>query len=1818
MKKTVLLSLLVLLIGSFSFAQTTTETISATYSAGDIGTSHLFRYDGDSSPCPGQLNVAVPDGAIVLYVDVTYDMTSVSPQRRNQQRSQLWCTSTGGTKEPQVYNGSGYSAGTYSYSRTGLDIAFGLQPQNGEGLDFELHAGTSYYSAPDECSIDYTKVDDGTWTITVEYLPAGSPGFPGNPSPADEAMLVSLNPTLTWDFGTNTETYDLYFGTDNPPTTIVVPDGSTNGQSSGSYTPATLDYGTEYFWKVVCKNTTNDNPGTVWSFNTRCDTPAYPYDENFDGVTAPDLPNCWVPTISSSSEYSKVVTKSSSKSRSYPNYVVFAADVDPNPDLILVLPEVDNISDMMLSLYGMNDVDWNTNQPYQYPFEIGTMSDPFDASTFTAFDTYIPGGEWTLKEVYFYNYTGTDTYIAIKGIVPQYGQMYLDDVTLDLIPDCMKPLDLTLDTITATTATISWTDILGSPGEWQLEYDTTGFQLGTGTQVIVNSNPATITDLLDGAYYDVYARAICSVGDTSAWSWPITILTDCLPKDIPIYEDFGARPPYPLEPELPVCWYTVEESASNNATIKLTYSASYTGYSGEGIEYNARNDETSQLILVSPEIEPVISTLQTSFWAKKATTGAGTADGIIVGTMSDPLDYTTFTPFDTIREMTTDWMYYTVYFVNYTGTDAYIAWRHNSEEYSDIKIYLDDIAIEELPSCIVPVNADVLSVSQETADIYWEDLNGATAWTIKVGDPGFDPDNDPSLSYPHFNSNPNGSETFTIPDLTSTTSYDCYIRTSCGGGDVSDWTGPLSFTTSYDQIQLPFYEDFESGMGMTANDDNNNVDWVINTNYYVSGSQCIYNDYTGNNDNVLYVTGSFDLTNRDNMMLSFNHIAKTDGGYDHCYVEISTDGGYSYEFLPLSTYMGQNGYRFSGYNPIGPSFDEDSYSDWGTGYQTPTNNWWKKEYFDLSDYNMYDNVSIRFRISTNGYGNKYGWLIDDIEIGESTPPEFSVDPLSITETLNDNETANINMNLGNAGGFPTNFTATVVYDEDILFDEGFDNGIPATWSVVNNGTSDTTWRMNTAYQTFYTFDGTPFAFCNGQKPAGEYEPRVDADLMSPVLDASAYLNKGLRLEFDQAFSAYWQAGDTARVYVYDGTKWVMIYEAHATDGKLGYNSNGVHKAYDVSAYANENFQVRFNYVVASGSKGYYFAVDNVRLRASDQALGWLTVDGAEYIDGVVLPDTDNSPTVLDVMLNPHGIRSGTYTADIELTSDDPNNAQVTVPVTLTVIQVPYTISFWCEDQNGNPLEGVDVTIDDETVTSDASGLSLFTDYVYGNYDYTAVKSGYGTVEGAVLVDGADVDETVVMLTAYDISFWCVDEDNNPLSDVDVVIGNDTVTSDASGLALFTDYIPGDYNYTAVNPNYVTATGTVTVVDADVDETVVMLSGFDISFWCVDEDANPMAGVEVTIGDETVTSDANGLALFTANLPGDYDYTADKYAYWPVTGTVTVTDADVDVDVVMVLQRFDISFWCQDVDDNPVSGVEITIDGVTVTSNYDGLALFEDYPVGDYDYEAQKEGYMPVSGSVSVVDQDVNVDVTMFMITYSISFWCTDENGDPLEGVDVTIDEETVTSDADGLALFQGVEPGYYYYTAMKPGYQNMSGTVNIIDENAEIDITMLYELYTVTFHVMDMENNPLEGAEVEFNDNTATTGADGIAAFDDVIIGSYDYMVTKEGYEPAEGVVDVVNGDVDVPVSMEILAGIVDNSLENVRIYPNPARHMVNIDNAANSSMRMISQYGKTVMIKDLEEAHATISVASFPAGIYYVILSNDKNTHSYKLLISK
>jgi bacillolysin len=86
------------------------------------------------------------------------------------------------------------------------------------------------------------------------------PGAPGTPSPVDTATDVSTSATLTWS-ATDATTYDLAFGTVNPPATIAI------GLSTASYAPA-LAGSTTYYWQVLARNPSGSTAGPVWSFTT--------------------------------------------------------------------------------------------------------------------------------------------------------------------------------------------------------------------------------------------------------------------------------------------------------------------------------------------------------------------------------------------------------------------------------------------------------------------------------------------------------------------------------------------------------------------------------------------------------------------------------------------------------------------------------------------------------------------------------------------------------------------------------------------------------------------------------------------------------------------------------------------------------------------------------------------------------------------------------------------------------------------------------------------------------------------------------------------------------------------------------------------------------------------------------------------------------------------------------------------------------------------------------------------------------------------------------------------------------------------------------------------------------------------------------------------------------------------------------------------------------------------------------------------------------------------------------------------------------------
>ncbi len=132
-----------------------------------------------------------------------------------------------------------------------------------------LNQGSIYYI----CVEGYSS-NNGVYVINVSADQSGSISGPGNVTnmlPTDGAVDVELSPTITWDFAPDTVTYDLLFGTDNPPTVEHVVGGSVSGQ--GSFTPGTLMDGTTYFLQIFSYDAGGGDSEDNYSFTTIDYTP---------------------------------------------------------------------------------------------------------------------------------------------------------------------------------------------------------------------------------------------------------------------------------------------------------------------------------------------------------------------------------------------------------------------------------------------------------------------------------------------------------------------------------------------------------------------------------------------------------------------------------------------------------------------------------------------------------------------------------------------------------------------------------------------------------------------------------------------------------------------------------------------------------------------------------------------------------------------------------------------------------------------------------------------------------------------------------------------------------------------------------------------------------------------------------------------------------------------------------------------------------------------------------------------------------------------------------------------------------------------------------------------------------------------------------------------------------------------------------------------------------------------------------------------------------------------------------------------------------
>lgn len=82
------------------------------------------------------------------------------------------------------------------------------------------------------------------------------------PSPTNESTDNSYNPTFSWVAGARTLSHNVYFGTENPPVTLI------GNQINTTYVPGTLIPGITYYWRIDEVGFNGTTKGEVWSFIT--------------------------------------------------------------------------------------------------------------------------------------------------------------------------------------------------------------------------------------------------------------------------------------------------------------------------------------------------------------------------------------------------------------------------------------------------------------------------------------------------------------------------------------------------------------------------------------------------------------------------------------------------------------------------------------------------------------------------------------------------------------------------------------------------------------------------------------------------------------------------------------------------------------------------------------------------------------------------------------------------------------------------------------------------------------------------------------------------------------------------------------------------------------------------------------------------------------------------------------------------------------------------------------------------------------------------------------------------------------------------------------------------------------------------------------------------------------------------------------------------------------------------------------------------------------------------------------------------------------
>lgn len=488
-------------------------------------------------------------------------------------------------------------------------------------------------------------------------------------------------------------------------------------------------------------------------------------------------------------------------------------------DAWIVLPMVDNLDSVQVKFYLSGGSTYD-----QAHATVGVMSNPMEISTFVPVSSFkLNNTGYTRCYANFEHYSGPEGVIAIiwddvKNMTENTIN-YIDELTVDSLADCVPPTNIELE-IFPDSITTRW-ELSSHSDTWELFISRAAIpakdrihktleELSAMSSVVV-ADSITWTGsgtptfgfggLTPHMKYYLYVRATC---DMEWWS-EMSFSTPCKPEEYPYKETFEA---FTVGTTAVGCWQTADYMGVGYPRIAQAGTSSASNKVLELYSYGT----THRSMAILPEIEGSLSSMLLSFDVR-AISSSYSSSRVIVGTMGDIEDESTFVPFDTIMVSgSSAFQKVRLILSNYHLAHENIAITSGlGATVTTSDVYIDNVELKD-PSCIEPYDIKQTSIAPDMFDIEWKGAAPNDRWELKVLNTSVSvisiKNGTYNTSYDVVHDTIVVGKSFHLEGLQAKSTYYVYIHTLCGD---SAWASATVHTScDYLNPNKPNKETFES------------------------------------------------------------------------------------------------------------------------------------------------------------------------------------------------------------------------------------------------------------------------------------------------------------------------------------------------------------------------------------------------------------------------------------------------------------------------------------------------------------------------------------------------------------------------------------------------------------------------------------------------------------------------------------------------------------------------------------------------------------------------------------------------------------------------------------------------------------------------------------------------------------------------------------------------------------------------------------------------------------------------------------------------